>query len=324
MNRIYEFVLKSARKCMRPFCHRKVLEYPNFVREYSQAKKVIIDSLNGDTPCMIARYGAFEAASVLNSIAVQAPNHSVWDYLTGKSPEWWWNKKILRHLQDNAGFFPLNETAITKYAELMIEDSAYLDVLGCSDNNDISKSFVQYHHNCIYTRLAYLEPDYNAEDFSTEWTSCLKGKKVLIIHPFAETIQEQYKKRDVLFNGIEFIPEFELLTIKAVQSIGEGADSGFKTWFDALSYMENAMDKLSYDICIIGCGAYGFHLAAHAKRTGHKAFHLGGATQLLFGIMGRRWENREDIKRLVSEYWVRPSVKETPVKAMAVEGGCYW
>lgn len=47
------------------------------------------------------------------------------------------------------------------------------------------------------------------------------------------------------------------------------------------------MDKVEYDVCLIGCGAYGFPLAAHAKRTGHKAIHLGGSLQLLFGIAGK-------------------------------------
>lgn len=31
-----------------------------------------------------------------------------------------------------------------------------------------------------------------------------------------------------------------------------------------------------YDICLIGYSAYGFPLAAHAKRKGKKAVHLGG------------------------------------------------
>ena len=29
----------------------------------------------------------------------------------------------------------------------------------------------------------------------------------------------------------------------------------------------------------------------HVKRKGKKAFHIGGALQLLFGIYGHRWEN---------------------------------
>lgn len=85
------------------------------------------------------------------------------------------------------------------------------------------------------------------------------------------------------------MPDFDLITIKAVQSLGGGEQ--FQSWFDALDWMKAEIDKHDYDICLIGCGAYGFPLAAHVKRLGKKAFHLGGALQLVFGIRGRRWEN---------------------------------
>ena len=88
--------------------------------------------------------------------------------------------------------------------------------------------------------------------------------------------------------------------------------------------MEDEMDQLDYDIAIIGCGAYGFNLAAHAKRTGHKAIHLEGASQLLFGIIGKRWENKEYYKDIINEHWCRPDESERPATANSVEGGCYW
>lgn len=77
-----------------------------------------------------------------------------------------------------------------------------------------------------------------------------------------------------------------MITLEAVQSLG-GSNNKFQSWFEALQWMEDEMDKTDYDICLIGCGAYGFPLAAHAKRKGKKAVHLGGALQLLFGIKGK-------------------------------------
>lgn len=58
-----------------------------------------------------------------------------------------------------------------------------------------------------------------------------------------------------------------------------------------------------------------FPLAAHVKRTGKKAIHLGGGLQLLFGIRGKRWDMRDEYKSLMNEYWIRPSEDETPVVA---------
>lgn len=118
--------------------------------------------------------------------------------------------------------------------------------------------------------------------------SRFRGKRVVVIHPFYQSINSQYKRKSKIFpNG--FLPDFSLRVIPAVQSIG-GKHSNYSNWFEALEWMKNELDKESYDIALLGCGAYGFPLAAHAKRTGHKAVHLGGSLQLFFGIKGKRWE----------------------------------
>lgn len=88
--------------------------------------------------------------------------------------------------------------------------------------------------------------------------------------------------------------------------------------------MKAQMDAIDYEVAIIGCGAYGFHLAAHAKRTGHKAVHLGGATQILFGIKGKRWDEMPAVNKLFNKYWVYPPQTDRPKNYDKVEGGCYW
>jgi hypothetical protein len=93
--------------------------------------------------------------------------------------------------------------------------------------------------------------------------------------------------------------------------------------------MKSEINKQDYDVCLIGCGAYGFPLAAHVKRMGKKAIHMGGSLQLLFGIKGKRWENSNynpiyNYSKLMNEHWVYPGEEEKPQNAASVEGGCYW
>lgn len=114
----------------------------------------------------------------------------------------------------------------------------------------------------------YLDPYWSKEP----WSRVLANKNILVIHPFAETIQSQYLKREYLFKNPNILPPFKTLTvIKAVQSLG-GENNGFKDWFEALEYMKGEIDKCEFDICLIGCGAYGFPLAAHVKRIGKKRY----------------------------------------------------
>jgi hypothetical protein len=76
-------------------------------------------------------------------------------------------------------------------------------------------------------------------------------------------------------------------------------------------------------------------LAAYIKDLGKKAVHLGGTTQIMFGIRGKRWdlfleEERKSgasngfYSNLFNEHWVYPSPSETPARSELAESGCYW
>lgn len=200
----------------------------------------------------------------------------------------------------------------------MLEDTQQVDILGSWLHEE--RHLAQGLSRAKRIMLEDLEPFF----CSNPWTKALEGKKVLVVHPFVSTIEKQYKKRDLLFDN-NLLPEFDLKTIKAVQSVA-GTETEFKDWFEALEYMKQQIDATDYDICIIGCGAYGFPLAAHVKRSGKKAIHMAGATQLLFGIIGKRWEDYIvfPYMNLFNEHWVRPGENEKPKNANVVEGACYW
>lgn len=140
---------------------------------------------------------------------------------------------------------------------------------------------------------------------------------------------KQYRdNRRRLFKNPDTLPDFELDVVQAVQTIA-GEKSRFSNWFEALDYMKEEIGRRRFDMLIVGCGAYGLPLAAFAKLLNKKGFTLGGGTQLLFGIKGKRWEGRyhgDDTRfaDLFNEYWVYPSESERPQNAQMVEGDCYW
>lgn len=330
MNQAFVLFLKICRKL-----YAKAFggyQLPSLQREEDadKASELIYNLLVQDKPCMIARFGAFELATLVNYLGVKDSNHSIIKFIKGEQPEWWWNERLIKYMNTNAGFFPPTHQAITQFCDLMMEDMKELDLLGSWVKNEVWFTNELEYIQRVHLRL--LEPFWA----NKPWTRCLKGKRVVVVHPFAEDILVQYiNNRTLLFNNLDTLPEFaSLRTVKAVQSLG-GENNGFKDWFDALKWMEDEIDKEDYDICLIGCGAYGFPLAAHVKRQGKKAVHLGGALQLLFGIRGKRWENpsygvREwgipygSYSSLMNKYWVRPGEGGRPKNANQVEGGCYW
>ena len=84
------------------------------------------------------------------------------------------------------------------------------------------------------------------------------------------------------------------------------------------------MDAADYDVAVIGAGAYSLPLAAHARRRGRMAVQMSGATQLLFGIKGKRWDTHPQLSKLYNDAWVRPLPEETLQNKEKVEGGSYW
>ena len=226
-------------------------------------------------------------------------------------------KRFFSRMFTLAGFFPSNEENIIKFSEMMRMDMQQVDILGSWRIEE--KFFKKELKNSIKIQLKYLEPYLNDEP----WSKSLEGKKVLVIHPFAETIYEHYKKKDFLFPNKNILPNFELKVIKAVQSIS-GEKNSFQNWFQALEFMKEEISKKDFDVALIGCGAYGFPLAAHVKRIGKQSIHMGGSLQILFGIKGARWENHPIISKFFNENWVRPKLEDKPAKSHLVENNCYW
>lgn len=220
---------------------------------------------------------------------------------------------------EHSGIFPSNQLTIESFTDVMIKTMQECDLLGVWYNlmeDYFAKFFVK---NAVLTHRKIF--DFWLHD--SPFTEALKGKKVLVINPFSKTIQNQYAKREKLFKNKDVLPEFELKTLKSVQSIaGETCD--FKDWLEALNYMYNEAVKIDFDVVILGCGAYGFPLGAMLKRYGKTVLHMGGVTQILFGIKGKRWDDDPVASQLYNEHWVRPDEDETPGNNKDVEEGCYW
>jgi hypothetical protein len=285
------------------------------------AADIIIQSLESPNPSMIARFGSTELSCLVNYTGVVEGTSHPLDFVLGKRPEWWWNPAILQQMEKWSGFFPPTEAMARRFGDLMLRDIPLIDVLGSWVPDE--RVFNRELTSARKVDLELLNPYFS----KVPWTKALAGRKVLVIHPFSATIQSQYAKRELIFpDGL--LPKFELTTIRAVQSLA-GEPTGFDNWFEALDSMVNEMERTDFDICLVGCGAYGLPLAAHAKRMGKKGFHLGGSLQLLFGIRGKRWENPGyndvyDYSKLMNAHWVKPGEEERPKSADKVEGACYW
>ncbi|HEY5484814.1 MAG TPA: hypothetical protein VIK31_13590 [Propionibacteriaceae bacterium] len=282
------------------------------VRRGEDGSGLVRGVLAAGEPCMVGKLGSAE----LGCVSFRTRWRGRWGV---RLP---YPRSLRRTMEVNAGVFPTDDESLDRFSDVFLEAVSQADVLGVWLNRNEHRIVNRF---CPAVQLIELEA-LNCVLWQDPWSAGLAGKTVLVVHPFATTIESQYRtSRTLLFGDPKVLPEFELKTLAAVQS-GAGNECGFATWFEALERMREDIANIEFDVAIIGAGAYGLPLAAAVKEMGRQAVHLGGATQLLFGIRGRRWETEspDDIAPLFNEHWVRPSAEERPPNSDAVEGGCYW
>lgn len=283
-----------------------------FIMGKRKTNQWIADKIKSGDSFMVARFGNTEL-SVMTSVLKKR--------LLGNSPETQARfDEWFEWLGEGAGFFPMDPKLADTFTDLMLDSCKEVDVLAMWHCWMDDYVITEYMPHVKLSFLNYIEPWRCTEP----WTTALKGKKVLVIHPFEESIQEQYRRRELIFPGTEILPEFELKTLKAVQTIAGEKDERFENWFEALDYMYGQAMNIEFDLAIIGCGAYGFPLAAKLKAAGKQVIHMGGATQILFGIKGRRWVDNPRAGLKFNDAWVYPKESETPRNSRVVEEGCYW
>jgi hypothetical protein len=271
---------------------------------------------------MASRFGAHELACVLNwreirELQGMTPPRRIWKLIQGYQDAW--SPSIWTRMHFSTGLFPERQDILERFAASFAEDIGEIDVLAVWFNYGEDLVYRDYCPN------AELVPLRTMDCFLSDrpWSAALRGKRVLVVHPFEASIRSQYAKRESLFRNPDVLPEFELLTLKAVQSCA-GSEASFRDWFEALNWMCGEIRKMEFDVALIGAGAYGLPLAAFVKKLGRKAVHMGGCLQMLFGIKGGRWDEEPEYRALYNEHWEYPMPDETPSQAKSLEEACYW
>jgi len=223
----------------------------------------------------------------------------------------------------NSGIFPKTQETFQNFCTTYLDSIKCLDIAPrwckCVEVFE-AELYNQINPKCYNTPLQDLEPYY----FDNPWTDFLENKTVLVVSPFAKSIEQQYKHLDKIWKG-KIKNNFELKTIRFPFSVGISAEmENWKNYNSCLNHFKSEINKHTFDFCILGVGAYSLPLCQHVKSMGKSSIHLGGSTQILFGIMGKRWLENDRINKYVSDYWRRPLPEEMPTRREINEGACYW
>lgn len=293
------------------------------ILDLAKSNQYIIDLIQTNKPFIISRLG------------IGPETHMMLEYIfTNKI-----NIKFLNNQVNINGIYSKNND-INKYIifcqkyEECIKNSDILAIFPNFIVNEQKYFINKYKLNKIYSRS--LEPFYICMENIKPWTHFLYDKKVLIINPFVESMKKQLSNHFQIFkdpNKKIFLDNQNFIFYKSYQTIA--GNHIHADWVETFTIMCNDIKKLNddynFDIALLGCGGYGLPLCNFIKMNLNKsAIYVGGGLQLLFGVMGHRWENRDDWKQIMQDNqepnnkFIRPSGDEIINNKNAIENGCYW
>ena len=230
-----------------------------------------------------------------------------------------WDARSQR-LYTNAGVFPPDAEGFSRFGREMVDSLPDVDTLAVWFNRGEASVVNRLAPKASLVHINSLEPHL----WDDPWFELAEGKTVLAISPFVNSF---LKQRDHLAEVWKakpaMAPNYRLEVIETPLCAAL-IDSPYASWGDGLDRLRDQMAAIDFDIAVIGAGAWSVPLAVHAKRLGKVGVHLGGTTQLLFGVLGQRWQDNAKHSKYFNEHWIRPGDGERPDTFNKIEGGCYW
>lgn len=279
------------------------------------SNKQIINIINSNKTFIIARFGLGPETTLC------------YNYFVNKKI----NNNNLNNLLRICGIYSKNNdiTVFEKYFKELNNAIENSNILACFYNSNIESIQNVYSEMYNLTKIhsRSLEPFYVIQDNEIPWTHYLFGKKVLIVNPFTDSMKKQVDNNFQIFKNKKiFLDDQEFIFYKSFQT--HGNHYIHNDWLETFTIMCNDIEKLEFDIALLGCGGYGLPLCNFIKTKMNKsAIYIGGGLQLLFGVMGHRWINRDDWKKIIKENnsnFIFPSENEQLDNKNTIENSAYW
>jgi hypothetical protein len=183
-----------------------------------------------------------------------------------------------------------------------------------------AKDYYDYLNNIKLNKICAhgLEP-YNFMNDPTY--KSIPHKKILIITSHKQTTLSQLSQLDKLYNKPIFNNAEFYIYKPAQQNAGSHDENSWQVHYNNMKQeLDDIKKTFNFDIALVSAGGFGMLLCNYIyTELNTSTIYVGGALQLFFGIIGKRWINNN-----INEFWVKPVTEDKPLNTMLCEGSCYW
>ncbi len=252
---------------------------------------ILMEYINSDNGYFIGRYGNVEMSAVANNDTTQ--------------------------LHSNAGFYWDTQDQLDKfkkvYFESILDMDIYTYVVTCDSFKFIEDFIISA--GIFRPSIPYVEyPDVYLKVMETLHKNNLN---VCIVANDIELMKKQQKNIREIHNNNYDLNSENIKFVKSHNTV-QGMPKPFDTWEKTLDDLEQRCLEADCKYYYLGCGCYGLPLARRLKAKKKNVWYVGGIIQLLFGILGKRWEGRPEILSLINFYWTYP---KKHIVMDGIEGG---
>jgi hypothetical protein len=156
------------------------------------------------------------------------------------------------------------------------------------------------------------------------------GQRLLLVSPIANLLAERANQStfEAVWAkiGKTWFHPAQVTPLEIPFAMALATRQRFPTVLDLLDDTMARIAAERFDVALVGASGLGIPIAARIKSMGKVAISIGSDLQILFGVRGRRWRERESWRqRFFTDAWIDvPPAYCFPEKDEMVEGGAYW
>ena len=219
-------------------------------------------------------------------------------------------------MMTNAGFYgDINTYKEWKreYTMAILNSDIYLDVVTCPSFAICGQLLMRL--NVWKPTLPYMELDFGFYKKLVEEITKVDNR-ITIVSYFIEDMKRQLENITHIHPWMASIKWTFVKSHNTIQG-----NNKHKSWSETFIDLKKRVDRTEAKYVFLSCGCYGLPLCNYLKSQGRNPLYIGGFLQLLFGLKGKRWEERQEITKEYNKYWKYPSIK--PMNSEKVENWCY-
>jgi hypothetical protein len=237
-------------------------------------------------------------------------------------------------LENNAGIHTTSYESLKEYSTELVHAYEACSMIGewpttgeVFQVTGVGQQFIARRTPAIPKGSALSLEPYYVPPTELSWMSALQGKRILILHPFVHTFQKQLEHLQELYPARRWFEGCQFHFIRPpVTLAGNHQQKDWKEHYEAcIQQLREQYQAAPFDVALVGAGGYGMLLSHFLFRElGVSVVYVGGALQLFFGVIGKRWFTNPTVMSFVNDQWTRPVKEDQPTEYQRVERGCYW